>query len=137
MVYKHAYLNTLLLLHSASMLCMAKMPLKREVGGHALKVMEITCTLLIMENHGKIMDLFLNFCGNPDLILFIFQTLDLIQLFCDQQSFKYLRLDGQTPVGKRQELVQRFNDKHIHDCKFMKLLFTISSDWFIRRITQM
>ena len=40
-------------------------------------------------------------------------------MFCDQQSFKYLRLDGQTPVGKRQELVQRFNDKHIHDCKFM------------------
>ena len=54
-----------------------------------------------------------------------FQTLDLIQLFCDQQNFKYLRLDGQTPVGKRQELVQRFNDKHIHDCKCMKCCFFI------------
>ena len=30
-------------------------------------VMEIT--LLIMENHGKIMELFLNFCGNPDLYI--------------------------------------------------------------------
>ena len=35
MVYKHAYLNTLLLLHSAFMLSM-KMPLKGDVGGHAL-----------------------------------------------------------------------------------------------------
>ena len=32
---KHAYLNTLLLLHSAFMLSMVKMLLKGEVGGHA------------------------------------------------------------------------------------------------------
>ena len=56
MVYKHAYLNILLLLHSPFMLCMVKMPLKGEVGGHGFnKVMEIT--LLIMENDGKIMEL--------------------------------------------------------------------------------
>ena len=36
MVYKHAYINTLLLLHSAFMLCMVKMVLKGEVGGCAL-----------------------------------------------------------------------------------------------------
>ena len=36
MVYKHAYLDTLLLLHSPFMLSMVKMPLKGEVGGHAL-----------------------------------------------------------------------------------------------------
>ena len=36
MVYKHAYLNALLLLHSAFMLSVVKMPLKGEVGGHAL-----------------------------------------------------------------------------------------------------
>ena len=36
MVYKHAYLDTLLLLHSTFMLSMVKMPLKGEVGGHAL-----------------------------------------------------------------------------------------------------
>ena len=35
MVYKHAYLNTLLLLHSTLMLSVVKMPLKLEVGGHA------------------------------------------------------------------------------------------------------
>ena len=55
MVYKHVYLNTLLLLHSVPMLSMVKMALKGEVGGHALIVMEIT--LLIMENHGIIMEL--------------------------------------------------------------------------------
>ena len=36
MVYKHAYLNILLLLHSTFMLCAVKMPLKGEVGGSAL-----------------------------------------------------------------------------------------------------
>ena len=43
MVYKHAYLNTLLLLNSTFMLSVMKMTLKGEVG----IVMEIT--LLIME----------------------------------------------------------------------------------------
>ena len=63
MVYKHAYLNTFLLLHSAFMLSVVKMPLKGEIGGHALiKVIEIT--LIIMENHGIV---FLNCCGNPDM----------------------------------------------------------------------
>ena len=36
MDYKHANLNTLLLLHSAFMLSIVKMPLKGEVSGHAL-----------------------------------------------------------------------------------------------------
>ena len=54
MVYKHAHLITLLLLRSKFMLSVVKMLLKGEVGGHAL-VMEIT--LLIMENHGKIIEL--------------------------------------------------------------------------------
>ena len=35
MVYKHAYLDTLLLLQSALILSVVKMPLKGEVGGHA------------------------------------------------------------------------------------------------------
>ena len=38
MVYKHAYLNLLLLLHSAFMLYMVKMPLKAEVGDCALNI---------------------------------------------------------------------------------------------------
>ena len=36
MVYKHAYFNTLLLLHSAFMPSVVKMPLNREVGDCAL-----------------------------------------------------------------------------------------------------
>ena len=36
MVYKQAYLNTLLLLHSVLMLSIVKMLLKGQVGGHAL-----------------------------------------------------------------------------------------------------
>ena len=36
MTYKHAYLNSLLLLHSTFMLGVVKMLPKGEVGGHAL-----------------------------------------------------------------------------------------------------
>ena len=61
MVYTHAYLNTLLLLHSAFIMIYAlhgEECAKR--GGwrlcmHLKIVMEIT--LLIIENHGKIMEL--------------------------------------------------------------------------------
>ena len=64
MVYKHAYLNTLLLLHSTFILRVVKMPLKGEVGGHALNshgnyIVEYGKT---WKNHGIV---FLNFCGNP------------------------------------------------------------------------
>ena len=51
MVYKHAYLNILLLLHSAFMLCV-KMLLKGEVGGSAL-----TIHGNYFVNHEKIMEL--------------------------------------------------------------------------------
>ena len=54
MVY--AYLNTVLLLHSAFMLSMVKMLLKGRLEAIHQIVMEIT--LLIIENHGKIMELF-------------------------------------------------------------------------------
>ena len=47
MVYKHAYLNTF-----TFMLSMVKMPLKGEVGGHAL-----TSHGNYIVDHGKIMDL--------------------------------------------------------------------------------
>ena len=36
MIYKHTYINILLLLHSAFMPCVVKMSLKGEVGGSAL-----------------------------------------------------------------------------------------------------
>ena len=63
MVYKHAYLNTLLLLHSAFMLSVVKMPLKRGVGGHALNSNGnyIVDHGKSWKNHGIV---FLNFGGN-------------------------------------------------------------------------
>ena len=52
MVYKHAYLNTLLLLQSAFMLSLLKMPLKGMVGSHALNSHGN-----YIVNHGKNMEL--------------------------------------------------------------------------------
>ena len=66
MVYKHAYLNTLLFLHFAFMLRMAKMPLKVEVGGRAINS-HGNCIFdhgKSLNNHGIV---FLNFCGSPVL----------------------------------------------------------------------
>ena len=66
MFYKHAYLNTLLLLHSPFMLRVVKMPLKGEVGDHALNSRGnyIVDHGISWKNHGIV---FLNFCGNPAL----------------------------------------------------------------------
>ena len=52
MVYKHAYLNTLLLLNSTFMLSVVKMSLKGEVRGHALNSHGD-----YIVDHGKIMEL--------------------------------------------------------------------------------
>ena len=51
-------------LHSAFMLCMVKMSLKVEVGGHALKSHGnyIVVHGKSWKNHGIVL---LNFCGNP------------------------------------------------------------------------
>lgn len=40
------------------------------------------------------------------------QTLDLLQDVCDQIGYKWCRLDGQTPVGQRQRIVDSFNSPH-------------------------
>ena len=66
MVYKHAYLNTLLLLHSSFMLSVVKMPLKSEVGGHAINSHGnyIVDHGKSWKNHGIV---FFIFCGNPDI----------------------------------------------------------------------
>ena len=55
MIYKHAYLNTLLLLHSTFVLSVVKMRLKGDIGGHALNGQGNY--IVIIENHGKIMEL--------------------------------------------------------------------------------
>ena len=56
MVSKHADLNTLLLLHSTFMLSVVKMPIKERLEAMHKIVMGIA--LLILKNHGKIMDVF-------------------------------------------------------------------------------
>ena len=60
MVYKHAYLNTLLLLHSAFMLSVVKMPQEGEVGGHVLNSHGN-----YIVDHGKLWNCVFDFCGNP------------------------------------------------------------------------
>ena len=52
MVYKHAYLNTLLLLHYVFMLSVVTMGLKGEVGGYALNSHGN-----FIVDHGKIMEI--------------------------------------------------------------------------------
>ena len=66
MVYKHAYLYTLLLLHSTFMLNVVKMSLKGEVVGHAYNSHGnyIVDHGKSWKNHGIV---FFNFCGNPVL----------------------------------------------------------------------
>ena len=68
MVYKQACVNTLLLLHSVFMLSVVKMSLKGEVGGHALNSHGnyIVDRGKSWKNHGIV---FLNFCGNPVIII--------------------------------------------------------------------
>ena len=67
MVYKHTYLNTLVLLHSAFMLSVVKISLKGEVGGITLNSFGNN-----MVDHGKSWKnhgiVFLNFCWNPDIV---------------------------------------------------------------------
>ena len=65
MIYKHGYLNILLLLHSAFMFCVVKMLLKGEVGGSALNshVNNIVDHGKSRKTHGIVI---LNFCGNPE-----------------------------------------------------------------------
>ena len=53
MVYKHAYLNTLPLLHSPFMLSVVEMSLEGEVGGHALNSHGN-----YIVDHGKVMELY-------------------------------------------------------------------------------
>ena len=63
MVYQHAYLNILLLLHSAFMLCVIKMPLKGEVDGCALNIHGN-----YIVDHGKYWNCVFEFLGELRLI---------------------------------------------------------------------
>ncbi|XP_078253309.1 DNA repair and recombination protein RAD54B isoform X2 [Rhinoraja longicauda] len=48
------------------------------------------------------------------------QTLDILQEMCNLFGYSYTRLDGQTPVSRRQQIVESFNSKH--NDKFIFLL---------------
>ena len=60
MIYKHAYVNTLLLLHSIFMLSTVKMQLNGEVGGNVLNSHGN-----YIVDHGKSWNCVFEFCGNP------------------------------------------------------------------------
>lgn len=53
------------------------------------------------------------------------KTLDLLECFISQKSYKFVRLDGRTPANKRQMLVDRFN-RNTRDHSFIFLLSTKS-----------
>ncbi|XP_068642553.1 protein CHROMATIN REMODELING 25 isoform X2 [Aristolochia californica] len=47
------------------------------------------------------------------------QTLDLFSQLCRERRYPYLRLDGTTSIGKRQKLVNRFNDPSKDEFAFL------------------
>ncbi|XP_054787444.1 protein CHROMATIN REMODELING 25 [Prosopis cineraria] len=47
------------------------------------------------------------------------QTLDLFAQLCRERRYPYLRLDGATSIGKRQKLVNRFNDQSKDEFVFL------------------
>lgn len=57
--------------------------------------------------------------GNEKIVLVsnYTSTLDMLANLCERYNYQYLRLDGSTPAGKRQELVDKFNNKYSKDCK--------------------
>lgn len=47
------------------------------------------------------------------------KTLDILQQFCSNCGYGYLRLDGQTSTNIRQEIVTKFNSKHCLEKVFL------------------
>ncbi|XP_069587811.1 DNA repair and recombination protein RAD54B [Ranitomeya imitator] len=47
------------------------------------------------------------------------QTLNILQDMCQQHGYKCTRLDGQTPVTRRQQIVDAFNSKYSPDFIFL------------------
>ena len=50
------------------------------------------------------------------------RTLDILQEVCKRHGYAYTRLDGQTPISQRQQIVDGFNSKYLSD-----LIFLLSS----------
>ncbi|XP_038053766.1 DNA repair and recombination protein RAD54B-like [Patiria miniata] len=47
------------------------------------------------------------------------QTLSLLQKLCEQEGYKFCRLDGSTPTAKRQEIVEHFNSSYAQETVFL------------------
>ncbi|KAG2465300.1 DNA repair and recombination protein RAD54B isoform X2 [Polypterus senegalus] len=47
------------------------------------------------------------------------QTLDMLENICKEFGYNYSRLDGQTPVSQRQQIVENFNSKYTTDFVFL------------------
>ncbi|PIK49390.1 putative DNA repair and recombination protein RAD54B [Apostichopus japonicus] len=47
------------------------------------------------------------------------KTLDLLQKFCEGESYCVSRLDGSIPTSKRQQIVERFNSKYAKETVFL------------------
>ncbi|KAK7491198.1 hypothetical protein BaRGS_00017469 [Batillaria attramentaria] len=81
---------------------------------------EGTTTTVTTEDSGKLVALagiLRNiFCTSPKekvvLVSNHTKTLDLLQQFCKDSEYSWLRLDGQTPTSQRQALVTRFNSAY-------------------------
>lgn len=50
--------------------------------------------------------------------------LDLLQRLCELRHYKFLRLDGNTAVARRLELVDRFNNGYCNESKRLTELYT-------------
>ncbi|XP_006884688.1 PREDICTED: DNA repair and recombination protein RAD54B [Elephantulus edwardii] len=47
------------------------------------------------------------------------QTLNILQEVCSRHGYAYTRLDGQTPISQRQQIVDGFNSKYSSDFVFL------------------
>ncbi|XP_022085624.1 DNA repair and recombination protein RAD54B-like [Acanthaster planci] len=47
------------------------------------------------------------------------QTLGFLQKLCEQEGYKFCRLDGSTPTARRQEIVEHFNSSYSQETVFL------------------
>lgn len=52
------------------------------------------------------------------------KTLDILEEMCKRENWTYLRIDGSTSTGERQDLVDRFNSPESDNPPFVFLLST-------------
>lgn len=52
------------------------------------------------------------------LVSYFTKTLDMLERLCSDQGFQFCRLDGSTSSGARMQIVDKFNSKDNHDCRW-------------------